>query len=74
MTAPAVLRHALDPAALRAARLAAGLSLMQTAGQVGCAWSLISRYELGKVNPPASMLAALATVYDVHPGAFFSST
>jgi transcriptional regulator with XRE-family HTH domain len=76
MTAPAVLRHApglvLDPAALRRARRTAGLSLHAVGPRVDRAASVVARYEKGLVDPPASVLAALAGVYGVHPGEFFA--
>jgi len=77
MTAPAALQRALlvdpalDPAALRRARRAAGLSLHAVAPQVERTASVVARYERGLVDPPASVLAALAGLYGVHPGEFF---
>lgn len=71
MTAPAVLHPALDPAALRRARRAAQLSLEVAGSRVGRAASIVARYERGLIDPPASVLAALAGLYDVHPGEFF---
>lgn len=71
MTAPAALQHALDPAALRAARLAAGHTLMSAAGAVGRSFSAINRYERGEIKPGPDVLAALAFIYGVHPGDFF---
>jgi transcriptional regulator with XRE-family HTH domain len=74
MTAPAVLSHALNPDALRAARRTAGYSLQQAAARLGCSFSGLSRYERGEIDPPASRVAALADLYGVHPGDFFRPT
>lgn len=71
MTAPAVLQHALNPAALRAARRAAGYSLERAAKALNCSFSGLSRYERGEVDPPASRVASMAALYGVHPGVFF---
>jgi transcriptional regulator with XRE-family HTH domain len=43
---------------LRAARLAAGLSLSQVAAEVGCTRSMLSLAETGKANLSQSKLAA----------------
>jgi hypothetical protein len=74
MTAPAALDHALNPAALRAARITAGHTLMSAAEGLGRpgSWSVVSRYERGLTDPPTSVLAALARLYGVHPGEFFT--
>jgi len=74
MTAPAVLHHALDPAALRAARRTARLSLEAAGSRVGRTASIVARYERGQIDPPASVLVALAGLYGVHPGVFFAPT
>lgn len=71
MTAPADLHHVLDPAALRAARRRAGLALADVEPRVGRAASIVARYERGRIDPPASVLGALAGLYGVHPGEFF---
>lgn len=61
-----------DPATVRAARREAGYSLERAAQWIGRDPSSLSRYESGETVPPANVLAALAFVYGVHPGAFFT--
>jgi hypothetical protein len=78
MTAPAVLDHApspplvLDRAALRRARADAGLSLRQVGAVIGRHWSTVGQYE-DDVDVPASMLGALAGLYRVDVGTFFTT-
>ncbi len=79
MTAFAALRAAqvpgavvFNPARMREARLEAGYSLEQAARHVGRDLSALSRYERGERTPPGDVLAAIAFVYGVHPGAFFT--
>lgn len=73
MTAVAVLRHALNPAALQAARLAAGLTQDDAGAAIGRTGAIVCRYESGAVDPPTSITAALASLYGVDPGAFFTT-
>lgn len=73
MPPAAVLNHALDPAALRAARLAAGMSLDDAGRAIGRAGAVVSRYETGHIDPPTSITAALAGVYRVEIGSFFTT-
>jgi hypothetical protein len=47
------------------------MSAAEALGRPG-SWSVVSRYERGLTDPPASVLAALARLYGVHPGAFFT--
>lgn len=77
MTATAVHQHArtpvrFDPVRLRAARHVAGLSLRAAGAHLGYHWVTVQRYELGAIDPPTSVLAALAELYGVHPGDLFS--
>lgn len=74
MTAPAVLHHAPDPAALVSARQAAGLTQIDVAAALGKHWMTISRYERGLIDMPGSVLGALAGLYGVHPGDFWPTT
>jgi transcriptional regulator with XRE-family HTH domain len=74
MAAAAVLQPALDPAALRHARRAAGLTLADVGQVTGRTLSVVARYERGKIDPPASVLATLAGLYRVGVGSFFTST
>jgi transcriptional regulator with XRE-family HTH domain len=73
MTAPAALRHALDPAALREARQAAGRTLADASRAVGRDLSVVARYERGEVDPPASVLGTLAGLYGVGVGVFYTT-
>jgi transcriptional regulator with XRE-family HTH domain len=68
----AVLSPALDPAALRRARLAAGYTIFDVGAATGRTPSVVARYERGLIDPPASVLAALAGLYRVNPGTFFT--
>jgi transcriptional regulator with XRE-family HTH domain len=72
MAATAVLSPALDPAALRRARRAAGYTLDDAGRAVGRTGAALSRYETGDVDPPTSMTAALAGLYDVEVGSLFT--
>jgi transcriptional regulator with XRE-family HTH domain len=73
MTAAAVLQHAhvLDPAAMRAARRAAGVSLDVAGARVCRDRAHIAKYERGVIDPPASILGALAGLYGVEVSAFY---
>jgi len=73
MTAQAVISHAhvLDPAAMRAARRAAAVSLDVAGAHVARDRTLIAKYERGAIDPPASILGALAGLYGVDVGAFY---
>ncbi len=73
MAATAVLQHALDPAALRRARLATGLTIYDVGIAIGRAGPVVSRYETGHIDPPSSIVAALASLYGVDPGTFFTT-
>jgi transcriptional regulator with XRE-family HTH domain len=73
MTASAALQHALDRDALRRARQGARLTLEQAGDAVGKHRLTVQRYEVGKLEPSASVLAALATAYGVHPGDLFTT-
>lgn len=70
MPPTAVLSHALDPAALRAARRAAGLTLDAAGRAVGKEMSVIARYERGEVDPPTSVTVRLAELYQVEISSF----
>lgn len=72
MTAPAVLAPALDPAALRRARQATGLRAEDVGRLIGRAGTVVTRYETGEIDPPASVLGLLAGLYDVEVGTFFT--
>lgn len=73
MAAAAVLSHAhvLDPAAIRAARQAARISLDTAGAHVSRDRTLIARYERGVIDPPASILGVLAGLYGVEVNAFY---
>lgn len=71
MTAPAVLSHVLNPAAMRTARRAAAVSLETAGAWVSRDRTLIAKYERGAIDPPASILGALAGLYGVEVGAFY---
>ena len=77
MTATAVLRPARTqapefcPAALRAARKAAGLTLGQVGTHLARHGVTVARYEGGAIDPPASVLGALAALYGVGVGDFY---
>lgn len=73
MTAPTALQPALDPAALRRARNASGLTLEEVGDAIGRHWVTIAKYERGAIDLPASVLGALAGVYRVEVGAFFTT-
>lgn len=72
MPPAAVLTHALDPAALRRARVAAGFTIFDVGTATGRTPSVVARYERGLIDPPASVLAAMAGLYQVNPGSFFT--
>lgn len=72
MTAPAVLFPALDPTALRAARRGAGLTLKDVGSVIDRHWVTVAKYEQGGIDVPASVLGALAGLYRVEVGAFFT--
>ena len=55
----------VDPARLRAARLAAGYSKEEAAVLIGVAYGTIAAYEAGKVVPHSPKLLALAQLYEV---------
>lgn len=57
-----------DPQALRGARRAAGLTLIDVAARTGRSWSVIGRYERGEVSPSADVIADLCLLYSVSPG------
>lgn len=65
MAAAAVLQHALNPAALQAARLAAGLTQDDAGAAIGRTGAIVCRYESGAVDPPTSITVRLAELYDV---------
>ena len=75
MAATAVLQHAhaLDPAALRRARIRRGLTQDDAGAVVGCTGATVSRYESGHIDPPASVLGALAGLYRVEIGSLFTT-
>lgn len=61
--------YGVDPAALRAARLAAGMTQHQLARVVGAAGGeRISRWELGTSTPRPSTVLRLARALQVEPG------
>lgn len=71
----AVLQHApvqLDPSALRRARQAAGYTLGAVAVTVGRDLSVVAKYERGEIDPPASVLGALAGLYRVQVSDFYT--
>lgn len=71
----AVLQHApvqLDPSAMRRVRRAARLTLDDAARTIGRDLSVIAKYERGEIDPPASVLGALAGLYGVGVGAFYT--
>jgi predicted transcriptional regulator len=75
MTAPAVLQHApirLDPTAMRTARRAAGLTLDDAGRAIRRDGSIVARYERGEVDPPGSVLGALAGAYRVSVNTFYT--
>ncbi len=76
MTAPAVLQPArslvLAPMELRRARYNAGMNRADVRNAINRDESVIARYERGEIDPPASVLAALADLYGVDPGVFFT--
>lgn len=73
MTAPAALQHArFDPARLRGARRAAGLTLEKVGAVVDRHWVTVAKYERGEIDLPVSVLGALAELYGVHPGELFA--
>ena len=74
MAAAAVLSHALDPASLRHARRAAGLTQDDAGAVVGCTGATVSRYESGDIDPSASVLGILAGLYGVGVGAFYTTS
>jgi transcriptional regulator with XRE-family HTH domain len=55
----------VNPAGLRDARVAAGLSREQVALARGKSYLTIRSYELGQVVPPGNELVALAALYGV---------
>jgi ribosome-binding protein aMBF1 (putative translation factor) len=78
LTAPAALRptpdHHLGRAVgrrLRDARKRAGLTLVAAGRHLGRDHGTVARYERGEVDPPTSVLVALAGLYRVHPGELF---
>lgn len=72
MPPAAVLTPALDPPALRHAREAAGLTIYDVGDATGRAAATVARYERGVIDPPASVLGALAGLYRVKVDAFFT--
>lgn len=82
MTAPAVLHPARDRvrdpgrvrrgAALRRARLAAGLTQDDAGAAIGRAGAIVSRYESGDVDPPTSITVQLAELYRADVGAILT--
>ena len=56
---------------IRAARVAAGLSLTALATAVGVASQQIQKYEMGNDRVAASTLQGIAIALGVHPGSFF---
>ncbi len=68
----AVLSPALDPAALRRARKATGLTLDDAGRAIGRTGAVVSRYETGDVDPPSSVIGALAGLYRVDVGSLFT--
>ncbi len=69
----AVLSPALDPAAMRRARQAAGLGIEDVGAVIGRAGSVVSRYENGLIDPPGSVLGMLAGLYRVDVGTFYTT-
>ena len=67
-----IILTALDPDAIRAARRAAGYSLRAAGRAVGRDPSVLARYERGEVDPFASVLGALAGLYGVGVGTFYT--
>jgi len=64
----------LDPARLRALRVAAGLTQPATARAIGRSTSTLVRYEVGELDPPVSVITALADVLGVNIGELFTGT
>jgi transcriptional regulator with XRE-family HTH domain len=64
-------RVQFQPDRLRAARLAAGLSLRDVGARTGRHFTTARRFEAGIVEPRAGELAMLAELYGVHPGDLF---
>ncbi len=60
-----------DPARLRAAREASGLTADQLAVRAGRSSSAIFKYEAGSMRPSLPTLSRLADVLDVEIGEFF---
>jgi transcriptional regulator with XRE-family HTH domain len=73
MAAVAVLRHALNPAALQAARLRAGLTQDDAGAAIGRTGAIVCRYESGAVDPPASIMVRLAELYRVDIGTLIAT-
>lgn len=66
-------RHKIfRPEALRCHRRCAGLSLADVGVRVGRSASVVARYERGVLEPPASMVGALAGALGVEVGAFYA--
>lgn len=63
-----------SPARLRSARVAAGQRPEQLAVAVDRSTESIRGYELGRIDPPAAMVAKLAAAVGVHPGELFENT
>lgn len=61
----------LSPAALRDARVAAGVTQADAAAAVGVALSTLRAAEAGATEPRASMVARLARLYGVAPDELF---
>lgn len=79
MAATAVLQHAIDPgrvrrgAALRRARIAAGLTQDDAGAAIGRTGAIVCRYESGAVDPPTSITVTLADLYRVEVGSLFTA-
>jgi transcriptional regulator with XRE-family HTH domain len=59
------MRTVTNPAVLRAARERAGETRETAATAAGVSYSAIQAYELGRSDPSARVLLALAALYDV---------
>lgn len=55
----------VDPARLRAKRLAAGFRKEEVAVALGVAFGTVSAWEAGSITPSAPRLLALAQLYEV---------
>jgi transcriptional regulator with XRE-family HTH domain len=65
--------HRFNPARIRAARRAAGLSRTALAVAIHRSEPTIGRLERGEVVPPADVIAHVANALGVHPGDLFDN-